>query len=147
MLLTSTRIFDLKIRLILLPSSPLLLLRSELQWPVPGLIPSPRPSSADEDFTAVGSQPKGETGLIHKARLVQFVHEKQYDGSSSSEADERVPGAYSTYQGKREISQRAMVGGSSGTPPEQWSEVMDVPPTPVLGVMTGGSGSGLAEKV
>jgi hypothetical protein len=78
---------------------------------------------------------------------VQFVHEKQYDGSSSSEADERVPGAYSTYQGKREISQKAMVGGSSGTPPEQWTEVMDVPPTPVLGAMTGGSGSGLAEKV
>jgi hypothetical protein len=111
------------------------------------LILSPHSSGPDGDNTAAGSQQKGEAGLVHKARLVQFVHERQYDGSSSSEADERVPGAYSTYQGKREISQKAMVGGSSGTPPERWDEVMDVPPTPVLGVTTGGSGSGLAEKV
>jgi hypothetical protein len=105
------------------------------------LVPSPRPSSADENFTAVRSQPKLEKGLIHGAHLVQFVHGKQYEGSSSSEADERVSCTYPTYQGERDISQKAMVDGSSDTPPERWDEVMDMPPTPVLEFL------GLAEKV
>lgn len=80
-----------------------------------------------------------------KARLVQFVHEKQYDGGSSSEgaaSDDPVAGAYSAYQGKREMSHKAVIEGSEQVPMEKWG---DLPPAPTTIVST--SSSRLAEKV
>jgi hypothetical protein len=47
------------------------------------LILSSHPSSPNGDNTAAGLQRKGEARLVHKARLVQYVHERQYDDSSS----------------------------------------------------------------
>lgn len=116
------------------------------------LVPSPKPPVLEEQpqmssSPPVQSQTQDNTGFTHKTRLVQFVHEKQYDGSSSGENDNRVYGAYSTYQGKREISQKAVVSGSLGTPPEVWDEVTTAPPSPILDTAVTKSGSGLAEKV
>ncbi len=116
-------------------------------------IPSPKPSlsSTLENGPEIRQNspksvnhpsPKGFPAVpTVKARLVQFVHEKQYDGGSSSEgagSDEPVPGAYSAYQGKREMSHKAVVEEYGS---EKWDGLPD-PPTiaPV-------SSSRLAEKV
>lgn len=100
------------------------------------LVPSPRPAIKTD-------APQLSAELSAKARLVQFNHERLYDDGSSS-GDDRVAGAHQTYQGKREISQKALVHGSSGTPPELWEDIPQLPKSPLL---EGASRSFLAHKV
>lgn len=83
-------------------------------------VPSPRVavSGIEQQYpTIVGRAFHNESPT--KTRLVQFVHERRYDDSSSS-GDDRIPGSQHSYQGKRERSQKVVVHESSITPPEAW---------------------------
>lgn len=115
------------------------------------LVPSPKPNHNIKDANFPNNSQYSSPSLDHsksatQARLVQFVHEKHYDGGSSGEGgDERVAGLYSTYQGKRELSQKAVIGGALS---EQWDESRGVPLTTMINsTSTNGSGSKLVEKV
>jgi hypothetical protein len=123
------------------------------------LVPSPKPSLSstfDPGPSAHHNSPKATINAspksIHsaptvQARLVQFMHEKHYDGGSSSDGattDDPVPGAYSTYQGKREISHKAVIEGYEPSPSDQWG---DLPPSPPSQDQVPGSSSRLADKV
>lgn len=97
------------------------------------LVPSPRPTfrSSLEDFK-VPSSPLTELASSDessrekpssKSRLVKFVNEVHYDAGSSSDGGYRHGCAANVpYEGTRERSQTAVVGGLSGTPPSSWNE-------------------------
>ncbi|CAG7852949.1 SubName: Full=Uncharacterized protein {ECO:0000313/EMBL:CCA73158.1} [Serendipita indica DSM 11827] len=90
------------------------------------LVPSPKPiqKSPLGDFVPPSSpltelafsdeSPRKNPGS--KSRLVEFANEVQYDAGSSSDGGYH----YRSYEGSREYSQKAVVGGLYGTPPSSW---------------------------
>jgi len=125
------------------------------------LVPSPKPSPpstfdpgpAARQISLKDSSNHSPLNDFHssppaQARLVQFVHEKHYDGGSSSEgassSDQPVPGAYATYQGKREISQKAVIESVGSSSSEKWAVL---PPAPVVQALSTRHSSRLADKV
>lgn len=82
-----------------------------------------------------------------EARLVQFAHKKYYHGSFlSDKGKEHVSGAHPIYPGRREISRKTVIGGSSGTPHGQRADMNDVAPAHVLATTLRESVSNLKKK-